>query len=546
MDLNIFATQVTQKAQALSGGSNPALGGTNLGGMDFWSVILGGLNEPTTEIAGLKQQASNANAELLKKEEIDLALLQLALLGQDPDVNIDQKLAELRIERIANNPENKIEQLTKMIAHLTSGLPSNADESSANIEDLVARLTKRLETLSASLDAFRTGDFGDEGAPFKALIATGLSPTQLTKITTRIEEIETKLGRELTVEDLIAGVGNIIPVLGDSRHEFATTDALQSLLKGDKIDKNLLVANITSNEMLSQNIARKKSILEQVNTMVNALKMTPTGTAETGLQTPVLGEGESLKAALPTQMSNEEFSALFKKEFGANNLGAALSKGNQKVSAGANTDLTALPNLSKLGTLALPASWSESLSSQSMLSDTLGFDIQTGTPFSNVMQAAHSVSTGAMQAGQPHPATSMVAAQISKSAMKGEAGKITLQLDPPELGRVEVRLEFGPEKSVKAHMVVEKPETLLLLQRDASALERALQNAGLQTDGGSLNYEMASQEFDFNNNNRDSNGQANGSRNGANNADEMDVMIETTMSWNVDPTTGHVHYNILA
>lgn len=39
-------------------------------------------------------------------------------------------------------------------------------------------------------------------------------------------------------------------------------------------------------------------------------------------------------------------------------------------------------------------------------------------------------------------------------------------------------------------VTVERPETLELLQRDARGLERALQDAGLRTDSGSLNFNL--------------------------------------------------------
>ena len=91
-----------------------------------------------------------------------------------------------------------------------------------------------------------------------------------------------------------------------------------------------------------------------------------------------------------------------------------------------------------------------------------GFDIQTGMPLNSSMQAAAMV-TSSTQAGQPHAATQMVAAQISKAAQSGDTKQITLRLDPPDLGRVEVRLEFGEERTVKAHLIVEKPETYLML-----------------------------------------------------------------------------------
>ena len=96
-------------------------------------------------------------------------------------------------------------------------------------------------------------------------------------------------------------------------------------------------------------------------------------------------------------------------------------------------------------------------------------------------------------------------------------------------------------------MIVEKPETLSLLQRDMSALEKALQDAGLETDSGSLNYEMASEDYNFNSNREcnSQNGGTGGSGESAENAEE-ELTIETSMTWDVDPETGHVHYSLLA
>ncbi len=180
------------------------------------------------------------------------------------------------------------------------------------------------------------------------------------------------------------------------------------------------------------------------------------------------------------------------------------------------------------------------------IGETLGFDIQTGAPFNTSMQAATMVSANA-QAGQTHPATQLVAAQITKSAANGETRQMTLQLDPPELGRVEIRLEFGDERMVKANIIVEKPETLLMLQRDANALERALQNAGLETDSGSLDFSMAEDGHAFNSD-REGDSRNGGTGNGSDSSNDNEELelITTNMTWDVDPETGHVHYNILA
>jgi flagellar hook-length control protein FliK len=92
------------------------------------------------------------------------------------------------------------------------------------------------------------------------------------------------------------------------------------------------------------------------------------------------------------------------------------------------------------------------------------------------------------------PAPSIqVAVQISRAVQNG-ASRISVQLNPPELGRVDVKLDIGFDGRVLAVISAERPETLELLQRDARALERALQNAGLETDSGSLSFAMRQEE----------------------------------------------------
>jgi flagellar hook-length control protein FliK len=87
------------------------------------------------------------------------------------------------------------------------------------------------------------------------------------------------------------------------------------------------------------------------------------------------------------------------------------------------------------------------------------------------------------------PAHEQVALGIQKSARDG-GGSITLQLSPSELGRIHVKLDIDEEKNVRAAVSVERPATLDLLQRDAKALERALQDAGLKMDQGDLSFSL--------------------------------------------------------
>src|SRR5262249_23668029 len=78
---------------------------------------------------------------------------------------------------------------------------------------------------------------------------------------------------------------------------------------------------------------------------------------------------------------------------------------------------------------------------------------------------------------------------------RAEAGerKFEIRLDPPDLGRIEVQLNVDSSGRATSHLVVDRADTLDLLRRDAPALERALQSAGLTTDDASLQFSLRAQ-----------------------------------------------------
>ena len=121
------------------------------------------------------------------------------------------------------------------------------------------------------------------------------------------------------------------------------------------------------------------------------------------------------------------------------------------------------------------------------------------------------------------PPHEQIAVQI-RDAMQNGNTRLTVALHPVELGRVEVKLDIDKDKNVTATVIVDRPATLDLLQRDAKALERALQDAGLQTGSGSLSFNL-----------RDSSGQNGGAAqngtgtggSGGNGAGGSDTKAET-------------------
>jgi flagellar hook-length control protein FliK len=79
---------------------------------------------------------------------------------------------------------------------------------------------------------------------------------------------------------------------------------------------------------------------------------------------------------------------------------------------------------------------------------------------------------------------------------RAEAGlkRFDIRLDPPDLGRIDVRLDVDHNGRVTSRLIVERADTLDLLRRDAPSLERALQQAGLKTDGG-IDFSLRDQSF---------------------------------------------------
>ena len=101
----------------------------------------------------------------------------------------------------------------------------------------------------------------------------------------------------------------------------------------------------------------------------------------------------------------------------------------------------------------------------------------------------------AASAPMPQPAAIPFAGVAIEIAGKALAGKnhFEIRLDPPELGRIQVHLDVDRDGNVTSRMIADRPDTLDLLRRDVSGLERALQDAGLKTSDNSLQFSLRDQ-----------------------------------------------------
>lgn len=355
------------------------------------------------------------------------------------------------------------------------------------------------------------------------LIATDLTPAQITDLQEKVEKLlagikneeQSLEATEDNAENYAAVVLGLIKILPpQAKNDFITTG--KAILLGD-------AAQTSAPQTIGT-----KDLSTQLNNIVTADDaMTEDGWTPT--KNSVLDDFESFLDSMKSEKGGKGLSFEDMLQGKAGNDNAA------KNQAALTSVLQNWP-FGNSGSLNAPAEYSQ----QSM--DQMG--VATVSSQMGSMAAMTSVVTQSHAASQPHPGTQMVAVSLKKGAASGEAKNIRIQLDPPELGRVEIRMEFGKDKTVKAVLTAEKPETFMMLQRDAQVLERALQEAGLEADGDSLSFELAQDNQDFN-----QDGRHDGSRNptGKNgDAEGEEEIIETTMTWQVDPESGHIRYNILA
>lgn len=114
---------------------------------------------------------------------------------------------------------------------------------------------------------------------------------------------------------------------------------------------------------------------------------------------------------------------------------------------------------------------------------------QAAAPTTTPAAASQLTATAATGAAVP---VSGLAMEIAASARSGKT-RFEIRLDPAELGRIDVRIDVDRHGQVTSHLTVERPETLQMLRQDSNQLQRALDNAGLSTGNGGLQFSLRDQ-----------------------------------------------------
>ncbi|MBO9589762.1 flagellar hook-length control protein FliK [Devosia sp.] len=130
------------------------------------------------------------------------------------------------------------------------------------------------------------------------------------------------------------------------------------------------------------------------------------------------------------------------------------------------------------------------------------------------------VQTG-YQTSQQQLNLPQIAFELSRQVGDGNT-RFQIRLDPAELGRIDVKLDIDKSGQVHARLTVEKAETLDLMQRDQRALEKALQQAGLDQSKTNLEFSLKQNPFAGDQNQR-SGEERSGSGSGQDSQEETEV-----------------------
>jgi flagellar hook-length control protein FliK len=200
-----------------------------------------------------------------------------------------------------------------------------------------------------------------------------------------------------------------------------------------------------------------------------------------------------------------------KTDSGNGDSGGGAKDGSKTAATGGNTNATADPSAvgkapaaGKLDPATLALLNRAAAGGDPKASDPGGGTVGSGSPsatpgaavpLGGVASAANGAPAAPATApGQPPPPPTalaeQVAIQIARHAADGGSSRFEIRLDPAGLGRVDVRLDIHHDGRVQAAIAADRPETMALLNRDARGLERALQNAGLKADSGSLSFSL--------------------------------------------------------
>ena len=164
----------------------------------------------------------------------------------------------------------------------------------------------------------------------------------------------------------------------------------------------------------------------------------------------------------------------------------------------------------------------------------------TATQTTNAVQPNHMV--GLPNIVNHAPVADQVHVAIKQANSEG-LQQITIQLDPLDLGRVEVKMHVNSDGQTQISFTADKASTFDSLSRDARILEHSLQEAGIKADTGSMQFNLRQQpqpqlQSDL------GQGQGNSNQQASNETDEVDGKFVNGVGSIASAATRYYNVNI--
>jgi hypothetical protein len=511
MDLSLFLTQQSANNLPQTSALRGADGQLTDLGILFQNLLLGQLRDESAEVSSTK----NAKGDQLTK-----SILYSAELDQ-------------QISHIANSIQ---------IALSKDFAASKQDASVLNLQDFLRTLsnTITIDQNTARADAILLSD-KTKVALLGLLVGTPQKPAQASTASP-FTNTEASLDQNMLFEKILQNLNQshtphlnkeAVIAAGPSPQQFDTLSQQKTITLSKPSEQEDLPAELIALLGLSQTQPVQHSMVR-----IGMFPFLSAGGNDGGAWaiadrgTKAAGKGQTEFFTLEQLKS-----ALIQKSDGAAST-ASMSKAAQMMTSVANENTTNISLPSHFDTFGEGMEWFSN-GAQQWIAGHSPISATSGGNITAIITQSHS-------AGSTHPATHIIAVSLQKNTVNNannESRNWTLQLDPPDLGKVEIRLQFTKDKLVKAQMIIEKPETWLMLQRDAQVLERALQGNDIDSDVSSISFELAGDHHDFTQNGRHD---SQGNQSGTNSARQEDIKItDTSMTWFFDAESGLQRYNLV-
>lgn len=463
----------------------------------FSPAATGLISQPTTDAA--KSGASGGS---------DLFAALLALLG----ANISQANPGIDPSALAQPVSTAADGLAPVLT--LDQIAAASKVTGADGKSLMASLTDALTALSDELDAGKTpdaakkdklGDLVDALAGLLGAIPPALAPTTPAEADTSASATSAALAIDGTTgapaaadtdtpapaaspdtpaDPALAKFADLLEKLGDK-----LTGASPELAKklqdlAGKLDGKGLSADLLTSLGVSKDVAGD---IERLTQRLEAPKspITPQAASETlakpSLQSPELGA--ITRTTDPATTSTDSTSTTSKPSVDiAQPVAGKAAETAAPVEKKPDPTPATEPVAGKAADTAAKSDDTAAAANANAAQQPAPLAAQT-----RIVQAAYQSGTAQINIPQ-------VAFELAHHIEAGSK-RFQIRLDPPELGRIDVKLDVDKSGAVTARMTVERSETLDLMQRDQRFLQQALQQAGLDSSRTNLEFSLKQNPF---------------------------------------------------